>query len=129
MASLVVVGNCKRELGVVETCILVQDGMASLVVVDGMASLVVVVTCKLESVVVETCKLESVVVETCILVQDSMASLVVVVTCKQDGMASPVVVVICKLVRDDKVLVRGGMASLVVGEMSIDNLLSFRKLS
>ena len=40
-----------------------------------------------------------------------------------------VVVVICKLVRDDKVLVKGGMASLVVEEMSIDSLLSFRKLS
>uniref|UniRef100_M0ZJK9 Extensin (ext) n=1 Tax=Solanum tuberosum TaxID=4113 RepID=M0ZJK9_SOLTU len=54
-----------------------------------------------------------------------MAPWVVVVTCKLEL----VVVVICKLVRDDKVLVKGGMASLVVGEMSIDSLLSFRKLS
>jgi hypothetical protein len=114
------VETCKPELVVVETCILVQDGVV--LVKDGMDSLVVV-TCKRVLVVVEICILVQggmtslvvvvtgkrvlVVVETYKLVQDDMASLVMVVTCKR----VLVVVETYKLVWDDMVLVEDSMAS------------------
>ena len=99
MASLVVVVICKWELGVVETCILVRDGMASLVVVViCKRELGVVVTCTLELVVVETYKL---VWDDMVLVEDGMASWVVVVTCTLGYVVGSVVlwvvVVTCKL--------------------------------
>lgn len=150
---------CKLELEVVETCKQGGDGVVEEIYTQGggvvmdrhaleeeatcrlgcvegsKAPWVVVATCKQESVEVATCRLGCVegsmapwvVVATCRLgcVVGSMASWVMVVTCKLEL----AMVVICKLVQDDKVLVKGGMAPLVVVEMSIDNLLSFQKLS
>ena len=74
-----------------------------------MAHWVVVATCKFVSRVVTACTLEC--------VEGSTSLWVVVENCKLEL----AVVETCKVVRDDKVLVKGGMTPLVVGEMCIDN--------